>query len=251
MLVPASSSSSLSVYRFVSLLIVAACLLVATVGCGGTNKLAPPDVTSIAERTLPGTRYTDAHPDSLRSLSITEESDHVRFDLAESYQRMHENWSSKFQFSSPRRNPTQPLTYATLWSKDLSLTALEVEERVSTLPKEKALARIEKAKEEYQKTLQIDVYWFTGPNGTPITGPGARVRLQDGQGNSYQPTREKDGPLRDAAILGRFSILYRRNIFYFDRMRKGRDILEGVDELRLSVSPTGGPNVEFNWSWEE
>ena len=251
MLVSASSSSRAPVYRFVSLLIAAGCLLVATAGCGGTDRLASPNVTSIAERTLPGTRYTDAHPDSLRDLSIVEGSDRVRFELRKSYQRMHENWSSKFQFATARRNPTRPLTYATLWSKDLSLTALEAEERVSSLPKEKALARIEKARKEYQKTLQIDVYWFTGPNGTSITGPGARVRLHDGQGNSYRPTREKDGPLRDAAILGRFDILYRRNIFYFDRVRKGRDILEGVDELRLRVSPTGGPNVEFNWSWEE
>lgn len=251
MLVPASSSSSSPVSRLISLLTVAAFLFGATVGCGGTNKLASPDVTSIAERTLPGIRYADAHPDSLQRLSIIEENDHVRFDLAESYQRMHENWSSKFQFATARRTPTRPLTYATLWSKDLSLTALEAEERVSTLPKEKALARIEKARKEYQKTLQVDVYWFTGPNGTSITGPGARVRLHDGQGNSYRPTREKDVPLRDAAILGRFSIFYRRNILYFERKRNDRDILEGVDELRLTVSPTGGPTVEFRWSWEE
>lgn len=251
MILRPSSPPLPSVCRSVSLMTVAVVLLVTTLGCGGSNKLASPNVSSIAERALPGTRFVGAHPDSLQRLSIVEEENRVRFDITGSYQRMHEAWSSKFQFATARRTPSRPLTYATLWSKELSLTALEAEERVSTLPKEKALPRIDQAREEYQKTLQIDVYWFTGPDGTSIAGPGAQVRLHDGEGNSYRPARERDSPLRDAFILNRSSVLYRRNFFFFQRTQDGRDILEGIDELRLTVSPIGGPTVEFRWSWEE
>jgi len=243
-------SSSASVSRSLLLCVVGSLLLGATVGCGGGNRLASPNVSTVAERVIPNMRRTEAHPDSLRRLSIVEADDRIRFELADSYQRMHEAWSSKFQFATARRTPRRPLTYATLWSKELSLTALEAEERVSTLPKEKARARIEKARTEYREALQIDVYWFTGPDGSSITGPGARVRLHDGQGNSYEPSRERDGPLRSAFILGRNSLLYRRNIFHFQRQVDGRDILRDVERLRLTVSPTGGSMVEFQWSWE-
>lgn len=244
------SSSSVSLFRSLFLVIAGSFLFGATVGCGGGNRLASPDVSRTAERTIPNVQRTEAHPDSLRRLSIVEDADRMRFVLADSYQRMHEAWSSKFQFTGAQRTPSDPLTYATLWSKELSLTALEAEERVSTLPKEKAKARIKQAREDYRKALQIDVYWFTGPDGSSITGPGARVRLVDGEGNSYEPSREEDSPLRDASILGRNFLLYRRNIFHFQRQRDGRDILDGVDELRLRVNPTGGPEVEFRWSWE-
>ena len=245
------SSSSASVRRFLALCVGGSLLVGATVGCGGGGKLASPDASRVAERVIPNVQRTGAHPDSLRRLAIVEEADRIRFDLADSYQRMHEDWSSKFQFTGVQRTPSRPLTYATLWSKELSLTALEAEERVSTLPKAKAQARLKQARADYRKALQIDVYWFTGPDGSSITGPGARVRLHDGQGNSYEPSREQDSPLRTASILGRNSLLYRRNIFHFRRQVDGRDLLEDVDELRLTVNPTGGPEVEFRWSWED
>ena len=232
-------------------LAIAGGFLVGTgVGCSGGDKLASPDIGRTAARMIPNLRKTGGHPDSLRRLTVIENADRMRFELADSYQRMHEAWSSKFQFTGAQRTPSDPLTYATLWSKELSLTALEAEERVTTLPVETAQARIKQARAEYRKALQIDVYWFTGPDGSSITGPGARVRLQDGQGNSYAPSREDDSPLRDASILGRNSLLYRRTIFHFQRQQDGRDILEGVDEIHLTVNPTGGPKVRFRWSWE-
>lgn len=220
------------------------------VGCGGSDNLYSRDVSDLAERSLPSVRQTH-HPDSLRRLSIVEESDRIRFELRESYQRMHEKWSSSFRFSTARRDPLRPLTYATLWSKELSLAALEAEEGISSLTKDEARSMIEKQEEAYQETLQIDVYWFSGPDGTPITGPSAQVRLRDGEGNSYRPVRDEHSPLRDAFILGRSTVLYRRNIFYFRREVEGRDILEGGDGLRLTVTPNAGDRVEFRWSWAD
>lgn len=224
-------------------------LWVAMSGCGGGDNLYLTDVSSIAERSLPSIQNTRAHPDSLRRLSVVEEENRIRLELDESYQRMHQKWSSSFRFPSARREISRPLTYATLWSKELSLASLEPDEGLSSLSIDQARSRLQTAREEYRETLQIDVYWFSGPDGTPITGPSAHVRLRDGQGNSYRPVRSNHGPLRNASILGRSSVLYRRNIFYFDRVVDGQDILDGVEELRLRVSPTTAPDVEFGWRW--
>lgn len=228
-----------------------AVLLVAAVGCSGGDNLYSWDVGALAERSLPAERRTETHPDSLQRLSIVEEENQIRFELEESYQQMHVAWSSSFQFATARRDPPRPLTYATLWSKELSLAALQAEQGLSSFSKEQALSMIEKQQKEYRKTLQIDVYWFSGPDATAITGPGARVRLRDDQGHTYHPVRDDNGPLRHASIFAGQSVLYRRNIFYFQRQVDGRDILKNVDKLRLTVTPTGAPTVGFAWSWED
>lgn len=72
------------------------------VGCSGGGNLYTRDVSYLAERTLPGERRTEAHPDSLQRLSIVEEERRVRFELEESYQQMHLAWSSSFRFATPR-----------------------------------------------------------------------------------------------------------------------------------------------------
>lgn len=219
-------------------------------GCSGGGNLYSTDVGYLADRHLPRVRNTEVHPDSVRRLSIVENEERIRFKLEENYQQMHLAWSSSFQFASARREIRRPLTYATLWSKELSLAALEADQKISSLPKDKALDLLEKRRKEYQDVLQVDVYWFSGPDGSPITGPGARVQLRDGEGNSYDPVEEESGPLRQANLVGGNAALYRRNIFYFERDVDGRDLLEDVDELRLSVNPTGSVgSVQFQWRW--
>jgi len=226
-----------------------ALLLVVASGCTGSRPSYSVDVGSLADSHLPRTRNTEVHPDSVRRLAITEEETGVRFELQESYEHVHRLWSSTFQFRSADREARRPLTYATLWSKELSLAALQADEAVMSLPKEEALRRIDEREREYEETIQIDVYWFSGPDGSSITGPGAQVELRDREGNRYRPAEEDDSPLREAFLLGGSTALYRRNIFYFDRMVDGRDLLAETDELTLRVAPTGGPPVEFGWSW--
>ena len=220
---PSRLSTATRPLVFLSVLI--GLLLTGLVGCSGGSNVYSRDVSDLAERSMPAVRRALAHPDSLRLLSIVEQESRLRFELKRSYQRMHEAWSSSFRFASARPDPARPLTYATLWSKELSLASLEPEESFSSLPKDKARALIDQMTNNYEKTLQIDVYWFSGPDGRPITGPSATVRLRDGEGNSYRPTREENGPLREAFILGTSSVLYRRNIFYFRRQLNERDIL--------------------------
>lgn len=219
-------------------------------GCSGGGSLYSIDVGHLADRYLPSERHADAHPDSVQSVSIVEKEDQIEFELKKDYQELHTLWSSTFQVSTAGSGVQRPLTYATLWSKELSLVALQADRGITSLTKEKALEMIEEERKNYQEILQIDVYWFSGPDGTPISGPGAQVRLRDDQGNTYRPTRDDHGPLREAFLTGGNTALYRRNLFFFKRNVDGRDILEGVNELRLVVSPTAAPRIQFAWSWE-
>lgn len=231
--------------------IAAALLLGGMLGCSGGGSVYSTDVGYLAERFLPSERRVEVHPDSMRHLAIVEEDDQIKFELDEDYQNLHTLWSSTFQVATAGRNVHQPLTYATLWSQELSLAALQADRGVTSLTRGKALQMIEDRKQEYAQTLQIDVYWFSGPDGTPISGPGAQVRLSDDQGNTYRPVRDDHGPLREAFITGGNTALYRRNMFFFKRKVDGRDILDGINELRLSVSPAAAPRVQFEWSWED
>lgn len=229
-------------------------LIVVVVGCGGSGNAYTKAIELSAIRTLPSERHTGAHPDSLRRLSIVEEEDRVRLELDESYEQVHLAWSSSFRFASPDRDLVQVPTHATLWSKELTLAALEAENEFSLLPRKEGLAMIEKQRKRYRDTLRIDVYWFTGSfetNITTITGAGARVRLEDGRDNSYRPAEEENDPLREATVFNDQPLLYRRNIFHFRRRVDGQDILKDVDELRLRVTPTTGPTVVFGWSWHD
>ena len=209
------------------------------------------DVGDLAEQYLPTTRQADAHPDSVRNLSIITEDETVKFELDEDYQDLHTLWSCTFQVTTASGSVRQPLTYATLWSKELSLAALQADRGITSLTRDQAMKMIDEREQEYHELLQIDVYWFSGPDGTPISGPGAQVRLRDGQGNTYRPVRDDHGPLREAFITGGNSALYRRNMFFFKRNVDGSDLLDDTETLRLTVSPTAAPRVRFEWAWDE
>jgi hypothetical protein len=237
--------------RLLIALAVGATVLLGVVGCGGSGGLYSRDVGYLAEQYLPTTRRADAHPDSVRHLSIVTEDEQIKFELDEDYQDLHTRWSCTFQVTTASGSVHQPLTYATLWSKELSLAALQADRGITSLTRDQALKMIEEREEEYQNLLQIDVYWFSGPDGTAISGPGAQVRLRDGQGNTYRPVRDDHGPLREAFITGGNSALYRRNMFYFKRTVDGRDIIDDIETLRLTVAPTAAPRVRFEWTWDE
>lgn len=220
-------------------------------GCSGSNPYQL-EVGELAERFIPSVREVDAHPDSVQNLAIVETDDKVRFDLERDYQSLHQYWSSSFELTRVRPTIQQPMSYATLWSKEVSLAALQAEQGVTTLSKDQALERIKQQKQQYRQRLRIDVYWFTEPGETSISGSGTQVELRDDLGNTYHPARTDHGPLREAYVGAGKRVLYRWNVFYFKRVENGDDILEGVERLALRVRPPNAvSNVQFEWTWED
>jgi hypothetical protein len=218
-------------------------------GCGSTNPYSVSE-GDIAERYLPGERHVDYPPDSLHGLSIRETDERIAFDLDDTYHDLMVRWSSSFRAASARRTPNQPLTYATLWSLELSLVSLQLEMGIKSLPKEKARELIATRRKEYQDEIQIDVYWFGSPSGSAIAGPGTQVRLRDAQGNNYTPIKRDYGPAREAFLSGGRTVIYRRNTFLFNRRADGRDVLATTDEVSLFISPLGTSTLRFSWSWD-
>ncbi len=217
-------------------------------GCGGGDTYSF-DEGQVAQRFLPSERKVDTHPDSLEALTIEEEEGKVQYNLEHDYEALIRKWSSSFQSVGAGRS-RRGMSYATFWSLELSLASLQPEMGVLTLRKEKAYEMIERRKEEYLETIQIDVYWFEGGNAL-LTGPNARTELQVAD-STYRPEREEHSPLREAFLGGGGTALYRRNTFYFPRIVDGRDVLADAQGMQLEIRRTGGGvSQQFAWRWGE
>jgi len=220
-------------------------------GCGGGSTYSF-DPGTIAQRFLPTTRQVDHHPDSLRALSIQEEERRFRFVLDGTYESLHRKWSSTYQDLGAGRS-RRGRSYATFWSHELSLASLQPEVGFTSLSKERAQKALQERRQEYQETLQFEVYWFEMEGNSLLAGPSARVQLRVDEEDTYQPSRETHSPLREAFLPGDTrTALYRRNTFYFPRVVDGTDILEEAQTLELVVSRPGrASRARFTWTWED
>jgi len=221
-------------------------------GCQSTGTSHRVSPGSIADQFLPREREAEAHPDSMRLLTIVERDDQFAFEMEQSYEHLHRLWSSTFNVISAGRVPLRPLTYATLWSQELSLASLEAREGVSTLTKEIARERIANERDAYRKTVQIDLYWFSRSQQTPppaLLRSSAQLQPIDGNSERYRPTEIRHLPLRDAVLSSGESVVYRRTILVFDRVVDDRDILADANGLQLRILTPGVTRLEFAWSW--
>ncbi len=235
-------------------LAVAAGLALAA-GCGGGSAYTA-ESTSIARSFLPAERELAHHPDTLAHLSIGQEDGHVVFEMDESYRGLIRRWSSTWQSTRGRGRAQRSYyhSYATLWSKELSLASLQPERGVQSLSLDLAERLIDERLENYRQTLQIDVYRYLRSPYTSgdlsslrLTGPGRDVYLEDDRGNTYPPQRIEAGRLEQAYLPGGGAALYERNVILFPRRVEGRDILEGIRWLRLVVREAATIDYYFTW----
>lgn len=241
-----------SLRRFTSIVAaaVALCLPAFLLSGCADSKYAMQD-GDLAQRFVPSERHVDYPPDSLVGLTLREEEQQIKFDLSIPYEDLHLRWSSSHRNSSGRRSAVRSLTYATLWSLELSLASLEPELGVSTLTKDKAQEFITKRRADYETSIQFDVFWFGSPSESVVAGPGTFIRLRDADGTTYTPTHRDYGPPREAFVRAGQTALYRRNTFVFPRHVDGKDLLENTDELVLLVSPSGAATTfRFSWTWD-
>lgn len=228
-------------------------------GCGGGSAYTI-DEARIARSYLSSEADVPGHPDSLAGVTIREEEHTINLDLDGSYERLMRDWSSTWISQSSGRAFDARLPYksfATLWSRDLSIAALAAEEGIEGLSKDLATERIEQREQEHRQSIQIDLYRFVGspPTGGGISStlvgrPGSRVVLRDDQGHEYRPEHIENTPPREATVVGERTI-YRRNTFVFQRDVDGRDLLEDVEMLRLYINQSIGGRYYFTWTWED
>lgn len=217
-------------------------------GCGGGSAYSLEE-GNIAQRFLPTERSVAYPPDSLGALTITKDEGTYQFEFENDYEELHRKWSCTYQELGTGRSQ-RGKSYATFWSLELSLAALQPEVGLTTLSEEQAQETLQKRRQAYNSTVQVDVYWFESEGESHLTGPGTRVELQVG-GETYQPSKEDHGPLREAFATGAQASIYRRNTFYFPRIVDGTDILKDVTGVKLTVERPGrAGRARFAWSWE-
>ena len=221
-------------------------------GCQSTGTSHRVSPESIADQFLPREREAEAHPDSMRLLTIVERDNQFAFEMEYNYEHLHRLWSSTFDLVSAGRAPIRPLTYATLWSQELSLASLEAREGISTLTKEVARERIADERDAYRQTVQIDLYWFSRSEQAPpppLLRSNVQLQLMDRSGERYRPKEVRNLPIRNVALHNGEPALYRRTILVFDRVVDDRDILTDANGLQLRILTPGVTRLEFAWSW--
>lgn len=220
------------------------------VSCAGGESYSV-DVGSMAQRFLPTTREVNHHPDSLQDFSIVEKEDQYEVTLETGYESLHRKWSSTYQNMGTGRS-RQTRSYATLWSKELSLAALEADVGFSSLTKERARELLQQRRDEYENVIEVDVYWFEREGSSLLAGPGSRVYLEIDD-ERYRPSDDSNGPLRETFLMGGDGrALYRRNTFRFPRTVDETDILADAKGVSLVVNLSGGARrVRFRWTWED
>ena len=234
---------------FVRSLLGLAALAFVAGGCGGGSTYSV-DTGTLAQRYLPTERTVAYPPDSLGSLTITKDEGRYNFELETSYEDLHRRWSATYQNIGVGRSRSG-LSYATFWSLELLLASLKPEVGVTSLSQEQAEKTLRERRQQYNTSIQVDVYWFEAEGESLLVGPGTRVELQV-DGEKYRPAEKTHGPLRDAILLNNEgSSVYRRNTFYFPRIVDGTDILKGAEGVQLRVQRSGGGSpLRFAWSWE-
>lgn len=228
-------------------------------GCAGGSRYAF-DEAYVARSYLSPEADVPNHPDSLVRVAVQEKEYQVDFELDRSFEQLMRDWSATWISQSSGRASSTRLPYrsfATLWSRDLSIAALAAEEGVEGLSKDLALERIDQREKEYRQSIQIDLYRFVGSpptgggiNSTLVGRPGSFIRLEDDQGRDYRPTQVENSPPRETTVAGE-PVIYRRNTFIFPRQVDGRDLLDDVERLRLYINQSGGGRYYFTWTWED
>jgi len=81
------------------ILVIAVVMTGVVAGCQSTGTSYRVLPESIADQFLPRERTAQAHPDSMRLLTIVERDDRFAFEMEQSYEHLHRLWSSTFDLS--------------------------------------------------------------------------------------------------------------------------------------------------------
>lgn len=241
------------------------------------------DQAALATYALASAQQMEHGPDSLAHLQVVEKKGKLNFQLRQSYREMTLEWTAGREWLSPKSAPSGLSslrgsarlqrtgagpgdarrtgaaerqrgsrhayfrTYATLWSKELSLASMISGRGIHLLSKDLARKMVRKRMARYDRQLKIDVYVFAPSarrldlSRLQLDGAGKRIRLRDGQGNAYKPVQIKTSIPLEAYNAGRETVYIRNTLFF--RRSPEKDPL-GAEQLHLYVRPTG---YRFTW----
>lgn len=145
-------------------------------------------------------------------------------------------------------------TSATLMSRELVEMSLDYGVGTADLSADLRDQMRDQEMEAYRDFVWFTVYMFV-PNRRPYTlgdvnlgGAGSRVELVIDE-TRYRPDRIVGSDLMRELTIDGSEVFQRGNQVAFPRYVEGDDILEGAEEIRLIVSPSGVRGDELWFSW--
>lgn len=240
--------------RLVAFLVI----VVVLAGCATSENVT--NVAEIGRSYLPLER-TIPPPDSLVHLTLADRGDSVVIRSTRSPGKMLQFWSVARSCRSPREcsggrgAPERTEWFATLWSRELALA--EAVQTDQTFPigasgqlqgtiSHDELARLE---QQHERMVRFDVYLFDSRNTstTRLDRPNIQLRLEDGQGNRYQPDSLRVGPPLVTTLQPEgYDVFFRRNTVYFDRSAFGSPLVD-FDPIRLWVVRAEYQDLSYTW----
>lgn len=206
-----------------------------------------PGATEFYNRFLPTTRDIP-HPD-------TEDADAGDMSMRD----LRAQWSANHTHRYGPRDfaPSGFSSFATLWGRDLAIRSAERQLGVSDLSPDLRDRALSEQQERYEQTVAFDVHMFLpatlaySVTETDLRLSGVSILLQDDERNQYRPVLVESGlPEEHAMMTTQPPVYYRANQVYFDRFDDdGRDILEGVESLRLVIRTSGVSPDEIWFIW--
>lgn len=163
----------------------------------------------MANRYIPTVRAVEHHLDSLRALSIREGDRKLELDFKMSAGEVRRKWSC-------RAHDIGKQSYATLWSREVSISSLESELGVR----------------------------FTSDGRQVLPGTGPQVELRVGD-TTYAPMAEDHGPARKAVLYGETTDTYIQNTLHFSRMVDGTDVLQDARQVAVEIDGRD----RYAWEW--
>jgi hypothetical protein len=239
--------SSVLSFRRVGPMIVVLALSGGT-GCAmfGAADPARTSATDFYNRYLPIVRQVH-HPDSVVTGGDV------------SFREMRARWSVNHsrRFGGREFASSGFSTFATLWSRELSVRAAERELGLGDLSADVRDRAISQQMDRYAEVLTFDIHMFVpavrgySSTDTDLRTAGVNIILQDDRQNQYRPIEVVAGmPEHHQMMTTQPPVYYRPNQIIFYRAPEGTDILAGVESLRLIIR-TAGPSADEVWfSWQ-
>ena len=190
------------------------------------------------------------------SIQYIHHPDTVKLDDEATLGDVRRAWSVRYiqRTGSGLYSPSGYHTSATLLSRELVEMSLDHGVGTANLSPELREQMVSNEMEAYEDFVWFDVYMFV-PNRRPYTlgdvnlgGAGSRVYLVIDD-TRYRPEQVTGSDLTRELTVDGSEVFQRANHIAFPRYVEGEDILEGAEELRLVVVPSGvrGDELWFQW----
>ncbi|MFO8233073.1 MAG: hypothetical protein R6U20_10435 [Longimonas sp.] len=216
--------------------------------------------TDVAAHFLPTTRVMDSFDRLSQARIDTTDEGQLKLESDAPFGTLWVNASARHRQTRGRDlfEPSTFSSFATLWSRDLRLSALNQRIPLDAYAREQAHKTIQREVDTlHRESIRIDVYLYVDERVddafqyTSIHQMGARTFLQfDDSDSTHTPSRIDTDIVQYTTRNGE-GVFYRRNTLTFARQTDTvENILADVEEITLHVRSISSPRAHLRFAWD-